>query len=60
MAKVWIEYTRGGKRKQIAERFVAPLESMGLVRRVVDPEVEISPRTGKPKRQYKRRDMTAE
>jgi hypothetical protein len=25
-----------------------------------EPEVEISLRTGKPKRQYKRRDMTAE
>lgn len=26
----------------------------------VEPEAEISPRTGKPKRQYRRRDMEAE
>jgi hypothetical protein len=26
----------------------------------VEPEPEISPRTGKPKRQYRRRDMSAE
>jgi hypothetical protein len=25
-----------------------------------EPEVEISPRTGKPKRRYRRRDMSAE
>jgi hypothetical protein len=39
MSKVEIEYTRGGRRRFMNERFVIPLEKMGLIRRVGTADV---------------------
>lgn len=69
---VTVEYVKTGKRKQMKPVFADALVKVGAVvvvqeaaaqvqtvTRDVVPE-DISPRTGKPKRQYKRRDMRAE
>jgi len=69
---VTVEYVKIGKRKQMKPVFADALVRMGAavvvqesvaqvqtVTRDVAAE-DISPRTGKPKRKYKRRDMSAE
>lgn len=68
--KVTVEYLRGGRQKTMHRRFADVLVKTGLVKVVEAASVqqeppaeespEISVRTGKPKRQYKRRDMQAE
>ena len=62
-----IEYVKSGKVADIAEPFATILVKVGAARfidRQMKAEVvesaEISPNTGKPKRQYRRRDMKAE
>lgn len=63
-----IEYKRNGACKEVAEPFASILVKSGVARfaevRQLKPEPaseqDISPRTGKPKRQYRRRDMKAE
>jgi hypothetical protein len=70
---VTIEYVRTGKRRDMKPVHAEVLQRIGVARAVYDtratePEagpsnddgVEISERTGKPKRKYKRRDMVAE
>ena len=47
-------------RRLIASRIASSVIEPVYRTSAVEPEVEISPRTGKPKRQYKRRDMRAE
>ena len=44
------KFVEAGAKVEKVERVIVPEE----------PEVEISPITGKPKRQYRRRDMQAE
>lgn len=69
---VTVEYVKTGKRKQMKPVFADALVRIGAavvvqesvaqvqtVTRDVAAE-DISPRTGKPKRKYKRRDMKAE
>jgi hypothetical protein len=62
--KTEIEFIKGGKRASMHERVADAIVDSGLARyatRHMKPvEVEISPRTGKPKRKYSRRDMKAE
>jgi hypothetical protein len=58
-----IEFTRTGKQAVIPDKTARALMARNLVREVAairSDESEISPRTGKPKRQYRRRDMQAE
>lgn len=63
---------KNGNLREMHPKLVAVLERKGLVTRVLTadapeeepidepPEVEISPRTGLPKRTYTRRDLKAE
>lgn len=65
-----IQYVSNGMKRNVRESVGNALIARRIARPVVDikamePElemvdVEISPRTGKPKRKYKRRDMVAE
>lgn len=58
-----IEFTRTGKQAVIPDKTARALMTRDLVREVKareSDEPEISPRTGRPKRQYRRRDMQAE
>ena len=68
-----IEYVANGSKREVSDAIGKVLIARKLARPVYQtrqvtpevtpqetPEVEVSPRTGKPKRQYKRRDMTAE
>ena len=67
---MWIEYVTNGTKRNVAEgvgklliarRIARPvLETRQIVPEPAIEADEISPRTGKPKRQYKRRDMAAE
>lgn len=67
---VTVEYKKTGKRTQMKPAFADVLVKLGAVTvvqesvaQVVTRDVgadEISPRTGKAKRQYKRRDMQPE
>lgn len=59
--------TKPGQTLEVADKAGRLLVKVGLAREVVDepgtvsePEVRISPATGKPVRQYSRRDMRAE
>ena len=65
---MWIESTKDGSIKQVADRFARTLIALKLAK-PYEPQAkpappvekpEISERTGKPKRQYRRRDMRAE
>lgn len=54
---------RNGKQKEVKEQLGNALVARHLAREIraeEEPAVEISPRTGQPKRQYRRRDMRAE
>ncbi|WP_238346239.1 hypothetical protein [Luteimonas saliphila] len=60
-----IEYVANGSRREVRDSIGEVLIARKIARPVydtrhVEPELEISPLTGKPKRQYKRRDMKAE
>ena len=64
-----IQYRANGMQREVRDSVGEVLIDRKLATRVYltrelvadEPEeVEISPRTGKPKRQYKRRDMAAE
>jgi hypothetical protein len=65
-----IEYVASKSQRTVSDEIGNTLIARKLARRVYEtrevkaeepaPEVEISERTGKPKRQYKRRDLTAE
>lgn len=65
-----IEYLASKSQRTVSDEIGNTLIARKLARRVYEtrqvkseesaPEVEISERTGKPKRQYKRRDLTAE
>lgn len=63
-----IEYVANGQQKQVRRSVANHLIDRGLARpvcetREIKPEtedVEISARTGKPKRKYRRRDLQAE
>lgn len=64
-----IEYVATKSRREVSESIGAVLIARKIARpvyqtRQIEPEPpiggEISARTGKPKRQYKRRDMSAE
>lgn len=66
---MWIQYLTG-IRRNVADKIGQVLIDRGIARlyetrqMTVEPavpsgDVEISPRTGKPRRAYKRRDMTA-
>ena len=65
-----IEYVANKSQRTVPDEIGKVLIARKLARRVYEtrevkaeepaPEVEISPRTGKPKRRYKRRDLTAE
>lgn len=66
-----IEYVLTRSRRNVSEAAGKRLIACKVAREVVvetrqelpettAPDVEISPRTGKPKRRYKRRDMRAE
>jgi hypothetical protein len=55
---VRIEYVTTRHSRDVADSIGARLIASGIARKV-DGE-EVSPRTGKPKRKYKRRDMVAE
>lgn len=65
-----IEYVASKSQRTVSDEIGKTLIARKLARRVYEtrqvkseesaPEVEISERTGKPKRQYKRRDLTAE
>lgn len=58
-----IEFTKTGKRATVTDQVGNALIVRGLARKAIETremESEISPRTGKPKRQYRRRDMQAE
>ena len=52
-----------GELFDLPEKTALKLISVGLIARAEEPEqsaAEISPRTGLPKRQYRRRDLRAE
>lgn len=64
-----IEYRANGQQRDVRDSVGEALIARKIARPVYQTrqvvadepeEVEISPRTGKPKRRYKRRDMTAE
>lgn len=62
-----IEYVKNGRVADIDEPFATILVKAGAARFIdrqlkaeAEESAEISPRTGKPKRQYRRRDMKAE
>lgn len=64
-----IEYKANKSQREVPDGIAKVLIDRNLATRVYQTravvadepeEVEISPRTGKPKRQYKRRDMAAE
>ena len=65
-----IEYVANKSQRTVPDDIGNTLIARKLARRVYEtrevkaeesaPEVEISERTGKPKRRYKRRDLTAE
>lgn len=55
-----IEFVRDGKRATIPDKVAQELILRGLARSLEVGEEAISERTGKPKRRYQRRDMTAE
>lgn len=62
-----IEYVKSGRVADIAEPFATILVKSGAARFIdrqlkseAEESAEISPRTGRPKRQYRRRDMKAE
>lgn len=55
-----IQYTATGHRRDVPDSIGQQLVNRRLARKVVEAEEEISPRTGKPKRKYTRRDMRAE
>lgn len=64
-----LEYKRDGSIREVAEPYAEILVKLKVATRYetrqMEPEkpaeqVEISERTGKPKRQYRRRDMKAE
>lgn len=64
-----IEYVLTRSQRDVADHVGQALIARKVARRVYETramvaepaaDVEISPRTGKPKRQYKRRDMSAE
>ena len=63
-----IEYVANGQQRQVRRSVANHLIDRGLARpayetREIKPEtedVEISARTGKPKRKYRRRDLQAE
>lgn len=62
-----IEYLASKSQREVSDSIGKTLIARKLARPVYqtraiepEPEVEISERTGKPKRRYKRRDMTAE
>ena len=60
-----IQYIATGHQRSVAPLIGARLIASRIAKIVdapaeVQPKVEISARTGKPKRQYKRRDMAAE
>lgn len=57
-----IEFTRDNKKAELPDKVANELIRRGVARKPQTRELkaEISPRTGKPKRQYKRRDMQAE
>lgn len=65
--KKTIGKTKVGQTMEVKDKAGRLLVKVGLAREVVDepvtvakPEVRISPATGKPVRQYSRRDMRAE
>lgn len=49
-----------GRHRYLTATLVAERTSADASESLSDPEIDISPRTGKPKRRYKRRDMKAE
>lgn len=53
-----VKYRANGMVREIPDNIARNLIARKIV--VAVAEEEISPRTGKPKRQYKRRDMRAE
>lgn len=61
-----IEYKANGMKRDVPEGIAKTLiarklaKAVYLTRDMAAEEVEISERTGKPKRRYRRRDMTAE
>lgn len=63
-----IEYVANGQQKQVRRSVASHLIDRGLARPVYETreikpatdDVEISARTGKPKRKYQRRDLQAE
>lgn len=61
-----IEYVANNSRRTVSDEIGRTLIARKLARpvyetRAIEPEAaDISPRTGKPKRKYKRRDMAAE
>lgn len=67
-----IEYVATKSKRNVPDHIGETLVARSIARRVeqtaaiqtreirAEEEVEISPRTGKPKRRYKRRDMQAE
>lgn len=61
---VLIEYTKTGERREVAPIYADILEKAGAAHRVLETREmkaeDISPRTGKQKRRYKRRDLRAE
>jgi len=60
-----IEYTANKMQREVRDSAGEALINLGLAKRVYQtrddgPEEEISARTGKPKRRYKRRDIRPE
>lgn len=63
-----IQYKANGQISEVRDSVGKALIARGLAKAAYqtrqvkpdEPEREISPRTGKPKRRYRRRDMTAE